>query len=135
MMHAISQKKQLRLFVRNDNPGARRCYESVGLKPRTVTKDMTDMIMKCKKKGVLFFLFFFVFFVFLLCCGYGLFTCRNDLRIWKPNVVRHRTMSSILLLERLSESRCLVKYTDSLLDPYALLGLAGSQRIPNIHIQ
>lgn len=44
MMHAISQKKQLRLFVRNDNLGAQRCYESVGFIPRTVIDDMTEMV-------------------------------------------------------------------------------------------
>lgn len=43
MKHAISQKKQLRLFVRNDNPGAIKCYLSVGFKPRTVIEDMTEM--------------------------------------------------------------------------------------------
>ena len=44
MMHAISQKKQLRLFVRNNNLEAQRCYRSVGFVPRTGIDDMTEMV-------------------------------------------------------------------------------------------
>lgn len=43
MRHAIKNEKQLRLFVRNDNYGAIRCYKSVGFKPRTTIEDMVLM--------------------------------------------------------------------------------------------
>tara|TARA_B100000035_G_C20775222_1_gene454419 strand:- start:271 stop:585 length:315 start_codon:yes stop_codon:yes gene_type:complete len=45
MMHAISQKKQLRLFVRNNNLEAQHSYKSVGFVPRAVVDDMTEMVV------------------------------------------------------------------------------------------
>ena len=43
MRHAIKQKKRLKLFVKNDNEGAKKCYTSVGFKPGIIVEDMTLM--------------------------------------------------------------------------------------------
>lgn len=43
MNHAIKHKKRLKLLVRNDNEGAKRCYTSVGFKRKVIVDDMMLM--------------------------------------------------------------------------------------------